>query len=419
MERLSDVTPTAQTIKEHLQSATDLTTAGQGVNSDAEPLVIQPPKIVKRVAGFKWEGPLGKARAVIRLPDPAVWNGKVMIGATPAVRNEFSLDLLLGDLVLQRGYAYAACDKGTPHITLRNPRRSLREWDAHYTALTGLAQSLAKEFYDRPIERTYISGVSNGGYVTRLMIERHPELFDGGVEWEGVLWHPDSQHLLRELPVYLVNYPIYRNWRGDRTQHEKNAAFERLTAAGLHPLSEPYWEQYYMIYWIVSLWLYGFSLDPEWAPFQAGWNNDWLKDPSELANYPFEARSGMINETIKAIANSGNLQRPLLSVAGNWDCLVPFEHHARAYEKLVKRNGNPSFHRLYEIPRGNHVDGLLRNQQGLQQPVQPYYEAAIYHLEDWVERGIQPPPSAVYEHVAAFANELPLLSWIEDNRERG
>ena len=410
MERLNELIPTVQTIREHLLPVGDLTTKGQGVNSDAEPLVFQPPRINAEVPGVKWEGLLGQAKAVIRLPEPSRWNGKVIIGATPAVRNEFSLDLLLSDLVLQRGYAFAACDKGTPNITLRDPKRSIGEWESHYQLLTNITQQLVKEFYDRPIQRTYISGVSNGGYITRMMLERHPELFDGGVEWEGVLWHPDSQHLLRELPIYLANYPVYRNWRGDRTRHEKNAAFERMTAAGLHPLSEPYWEQYYMMYWIVSLWLYGVTIDPSWEPFLAEWNNDWLKDPSELADYPIESRSVMIQEKIASISIFGDLQKPLLSIAGNWDCLVPFEHHAKAYERLINSNGNSHLHRLYEIPRGNHVDGLLRTQLGRQQPVQPFYEAAIFHLENWVENGILPPPSASYEHITDFSKEFPLLS---------
>ena len=418
MERLNELS-TVQTIREHLLPVGDLTTNGQGINSDAEPLVYQPPRIDVEVPGVKWEGLLGQAKAVIRLPEPSRWNGKVIIGATPAVRNEFSLDLLLSDIVLQRGYAFAACDKGTPNITLRDPKRSIGEWESHYQLLTKMTQQLANEFYDRPVARTYISGVSNGGYITRMMLERHPELFDGGVEWEGVLWHPDSQHLLRELPIYLANYPLYRNWRGDRTQHEKNAAYERMTAAGLHPLSEPYWEQYYMMYWIISLWLYGFNLDPSWRPFLAEWNNDWLKDPSELADYPIEMRLGMIQEKIASISIFGDLQKPLLSVAGNWDCLVPFEHHARAYEELIKVKGNSSLHRLYEIPRGNHVDGLLRTQLGRQQPVQPFYEAAIFHLEDWVENKILPPSSGIYEHIIDFTNDFPLRSRVEEKRDGG
>lgn len=416
MERLNEVIPTAQEIKMLMQPATDLTTSGQGVHSDAEPLVFFPPKITKQVPGFKWEGKIGKMKVLIRLPDSTIWNGKIMIGATPSVRNEFSLDLLLSDLVLQHGYAFAACDKGTPNIILRDPNRSMVEWETNYIELTQLTQKVVQEFYDKPATHTYISGVSNGGYIARIMMERHAYLFDGGVEWEGVLWHPDSQHLLRELPIYLANYPIYRNWRGDRTQYEKNAAFGKLMHAGLHPLSEPFWEQYYMIYWIVSLWLYGFALDPDWLPFQAQWSNEWLKDPSILADYSFEARSGMINKVISSLANSGNIQKPFLSIAGNWDCLVPFEHHAKAYENLVKKNGNPALHRLYEISRGNHVDGLLRNHQGNQQPVQPYYEAAIYHLEAWVERGVQPPASAIFERVPDFIRDVPLFSMVENAR---
>ena len=53
MERLNELIPTVQTIREHLLPVGDLTTKGQGVNSDAEPLVFQPPRINAEVPGVK------------------------------------------------------------------------------------------------------------------------------------------------------------------------------------------------------------------------------------------------------------------------------------------------------------------------------------------------------------------------------
>jgi acetyl esterase/lipase len=96
----------------------------------------------------------------------------------------------------------------------------------------------------------------------------------------------------------------------------------------------------------------------------------------------------------------------MLSVAGNWDCLVPFRHHAVAYADLVKSQGASHNHRMYEIMCGNHVDGMLRSERGRQQPVQPYFEAALYHLEDWVERGVEPPASGRFEQIEVFTNRV-------------
>jgi len=388
-----------------LQITADLTTRIAGVHSDAEALVYGAPRLEKAVPGQFWHGRIGEAQAVVRLPDAAHWNGKLMIGGIPAVRNEYALDLILGDIALQRGYAYATCDKATPGLVLRNPARSISEWETSYQALTVEASRMVVEQYGAKPTRTYIAGLSNGGYVTRLMMERHPGLYDGAVEWEGVLWHANARHLLTTLPVYVKDYPIYCNWRGDRTTRERDAALQRLFDAGLPRASMPFWDVYFMVYWVLSLWLYGRSLDPEWKPFAAEWTNDWLRDASPIADYPWQERLDVLETRIAPIANSGKLTKPLLSVAGDWDCLVPFQHNAAAYADLVEKQGAGLHHRMYEITGGNHVDGMLRSGLQGQQLVQPYFEAALYYLEDWVERGIAPPASGRFERIDEFTEQ--------------
>ncbi len=105
---------------------------------------------------------------------------------------------------------------------------------------------------------------------------------------------------------------------------------------------------------------------------------------------------------MKPLYNTGDLTRPLLSVAGNWDCLIPFKYHAEGYASLVKAAGAEEYHRLYEIERGNHVDGLLTQHKGKQQPVHSYYEAALLYLEEWVEQGNKPPDSGSFESIENF-----------------
>lgn len=385
-----------------LQKLPDLTTRGIGVHADAEPLVFDLPRVNKAVPGQLWTGKIGLSNGLVRLPDKAEWNGKLMIGATPAVRTERALDLLLSDIVLQQGYAFAACDKATPGLVLRDPSRTIAEWTDVYKQLTDFALELVEQVYGQKPDKTYISGASNGGYVTRRMIELYPNSFDGAVEWEGVFWHPEKRHLMTQLPVYVADYPIYFNWRGDRTATERQKAYNRLIDAGLHPDSEPYWNQYFLMYWLVSIWLYGRNIDPTWEPFQQEWSNDWLRDPSPLAGYPWQERLELMKERIHPIANTGVVQKPLLSVAGNWDCLVPFRHNAQAYKDYVAERGFGSNHRLYEIEAGNHVDGLLKSNKGNQQPVQPYYEAALRYLENWVEQGLEPPSSGLYRRITDF-----------------
>lgn len=393
-----------------LQEVSDLTTRGCGVDADADPLVLEAPKILDAVPGKLWRSRVAQANAIVRMP--TAWNGKLIIGATPAVRSELSLDLILSDIVLQRGYAFAACDKGTPGLTLRDRNRSIQEWEFTHVELVSSALQLVQQVYGKKPQRTYICGLSNGGYVTRMMMERHADLFDGGLEWEGVLWHPETRHLLTTLPVYVADYPVYCNWRGDRTASERSAAYERLLDAGLHPASEAHWHQYFLTYWVVSLWLYAYNLDPAWRPFRQAWTNEWLSHPDALATYPWQARQEILAEKIAPFANTGRLQKPFLSVAGNQDCLVPHNHHAKAYVNLVERAKSTKWHRAYEIDRGNHVDGLLRGRAHGQQPVQPYFEACLYYLEQWVEAGILPPASAKFSTIESFAPSFQLYSQV-------
>lgn len=384
----------------------DLTTKGLGVNEEAAPLAYRRPLVEKAVPGTGVTGTYGRASFVMRFPDE--WNGKVMIGCTPAVRNAFSLDVLLSDLVLQKGYAYMACDKATPGLTLRDPERSMLEWVDVYEQLTRRMASEVKERYGEPAKKTYVSGISNGGYVTRALLERHPELFDGGVEWEGALWAPNVRNLLTTVADYVNAYPVYADLKGGTLVREKNKAYETLLSAGLPPESEPYWETYYQMYWLVSLWLYGRNLDSDWEPFKMEWTNEWLVKPESIS-YPWQEREEQIYERTKPLFNTGKLIKPLLSVAGNWDCLLPFKYHAEAYREIVQQTGSGNFHRLYEIKRGNHVDGLLNLDQGEQQPVHPFYEATLNYLENWLENDQMPPESGVYSDIEAFYTEYESL----------
>ena len=52
-----------------------------------------------------------------------------------------------------------------------------------------------------------MTGISNGGYLTRYAIENNPELYDGSVDWEGVLWRRNGPNLFTYLPQALRHYP--------------------------------------------------------------------------------------------------------------------------------------------------------------------------------------------------------------------
>ena len=396
----------------------DLTTRGRGVDPDAAPLVWRAPAIRHAVPGWEWRGRVGRAQALVRVPDATQWNGRLVLGATPALRSAGSLDLLLSDLVLQRGYAVAACDKATPGSSIQEADpRAMADWDAVHVDLLEAALRLIRDLHGGVPVRTYGAGVSNGGYVVRRLMERHPTLLDGGVDWEGVLWHPDRPHLLRTLPGVLAAYHRWRTRGPTRAAHDALAA--DMAPFGLDVRWEAAWPRYWAKYWAVTLWVYGRHLDPEFEPFARPWTDAWRTDPTALARYHAAARSAETAAHIAALANTGRLERPLISVAGNADSLVPFVHHAEGYATLVGEAGAGAWHRLYQVWGGNHVDGLWDASLAGQQPVQPYFEAALLLLEDWVERGVAPPASGVYRTPAALVPGADLLSRVPGARGEG
>jgi len=399
-----------------LVAVPDLTTAGLGVHPDAEALVYERVAVPHPVPGRLWQGQLSPAEVVIRLPDAYSWNGKLLVGATPAVRSAWALDLWVGDVALARGYAWASSDKGTPGLVLRQSRppanRSMAEWESVHVQLAEMAASMVRKEYGRPPDRIYVAGLSNGGLVARLMMERHPDLFDGGVDGEGVLWQPDGHHLLRTLPVWLTQFDRMAASAPRTLAHEEG--MRAMAAAGLTAEGQDLWPIYRREYWALTLWLYGAALDPWWEPFQAPWQDRWRDEAAQLAAYPAERRRTVMAERLAPLELSGRLTRPLMTVAGSADCLIPFAHHAGAYAQLVEDAGAAAWHRWYEIGGATHVDGLLPRPWGGLKPLQPFFLAALLALEAWVEEGVPPPPSGRYSQLGEWAQGVRLdeLSWL-------
>ena len=64
--------------------------------------------------------------------------------------------------------------------------------------------ALSAHYGSRP-RRTYAVGTSNGGYQVRRAIETAPELYDGGVDWEGTYVDPVAPNILSGLPPAILN----------------------------------------------------------------------------------------------------------------------------------------------------------------------------------------------------------------------
>ncbi len=151
------------------------------------------------------------AQFVLRLPDR--WNGGLVVSGSPGVRRQYANDRAIGDQVLAAGYAFAATDKGNTgadfHTDGRRPGDALAEWNSRVTQLTIAAKSTIAHRYGRPPSRTLAAGMSNGGYLVRWQLENRPWLYDGGIDWEGTLWHEDGPNLFTFLPPAIKAYPAY------------------------------------------------------------------------------------------------------------------------------------------------------------------------------------------------------------------
>ena len=196
---------------------------------------------------------------VIRLPDR--WNGKLVVSGAPGVRAQYANDFIISDHVLSRGYAFASTDKGNTGTRFyadgSEPGGSVAEWHRRVTQLTRATKAVAVQRYGRTPRRTYLFGISNGGYLTRWQLENRPWLYDGGVDWEGTLMRATGPNLLTYLPAALKHYPTYAA-SGDRAAHRA------MIGAGFARGSEFLWPDHYATYWDLTQRIYREEFDPRY-----------------------------------------------------------------------------------------------------------------------------------------------------------
>jgi hypothetical protein len=326
---------------------------------------------------------------VIRLPNE--WNGKLVITGAPGVRRQYANDFIIGDWVLARGYAFASTDKGNTEAIFyedgAEPGDAVAEWHRRVTQLTRATKAVLRQRYGRAPTRTYITGISNGGYLTRWALERHPRLYDGGVDWEGTLFRARGPNLFTYLPVALRNYPQYKSTGDD-------GAHNRMIDAGFEPGSEFLWDYHYAVYWDLTQRIYREEFDPEFdGDLHAGIPFCQEGTPNCDANYRYRDRPREVKEAVARVSNNGRISRPLLTLHGTLDALLPISTDSDVYRRLVKRAGRGRLHRYYVIENGNHVDGLYNDHPDRLRPILPCFRAAFKAMEAWVERGRRAPAS--------------------------
>ncbi|MBC7272175.1 MAG: tannase/feruloyl esterase family alpha/beta hydrolase [Streptomyces sp.] len=330
------------------------------------------------------------AQFVVRLPDR--WNGGLVVAGTPGNREQYANDRAIADWVLARGYAYAATDKGNTGLAFyqdgTRPGDAIAEWNDRLTQLTRAARAAVAQRYLRPPARTLVTGMSNGGYLVRWQLENHPELYDGGVDWEGTLWRADGPTLLNFLPPALRHYPEYA---ADGAGAGRARA--ALHAAGFPPGSEFLWPFHHQVYWDLTQRIYREELDPGYdGTTEAGTPYCASGTPGCDADYAYGTRPEAA-DAVRRIGLTGRIGKPLLTLHGTLDVLLPISQDSDVYARMVRDAGQGRLHRYYRIEGGTHTDSLVDAFPDTLRPLTPCHRSAFTALERWLALGERPPAS--------------------------
>ena len=68
------------------------------------------------------------------------------------------------------------------------PTQPLLERHERVSQLAVAAEQVLAQHYGTAPRRNWMTGISIGGYLTRWKLEKRPELYDGGFDWEGAVF---------------------------------------------------------------------------------------------------------------------------------------------------------------------------------------------------------------------------------------
>ena len=378
-----------------------------------------------QISGYFADDPTGQARFLVRLPND--WNGNLVVAGASGTRSEFNGDFSWSDYVVQKGYAYASQNKGVLNLQITSflsptpptgdscrlnpasqfwvsfyddaPAKPFTQWTQYIIEAAQAARLAVKGAYNHFPTRTYAVGTSNGGYQVRRAMEEAPDLFDGGVDWEGTFIDPNGPNILIDLPPAIQNWPDYVT----SGFSPSSAAAHNIEAAGYPPdivlaptLLRSLWGNYWNQFWEVTQCQWQKRFDPTWQTYFDGPN-----DVTGTGGYNYFARAALdssIYAQVGAVATTGKIKKPLITVAGTMDALLPIQRGARAYEAVVNtsRKGNnqqrEAQYRLYEVQNGNHIETFKDTFTQLEF-IQPHAQKAFDLLVDHVENNAALPPS--------------------------
>jgi hypothetical protein len=401
-----------------------------------------------QVEGWFADDPAGEARFLLRFPDD--WNGKLVVAGASGTRSEYNGDWAWSDYVVPKGYAYASQNKGVLNLfiialdssetqpasdkfscrlnptsktwvhfydndvlvadypsVVKDRLKPFTQWTQYMLEGASLAQGALKANFNHFPRRTYAVGTSNGGYQVRRAVEAAPDLFDGGVDWEGTFVDV-KENILETLPPAVAHFDGYINGGCDPNGADAKAIRDAgyppdvvttctANASTTDGSFGTLWGHYSSQFWEVTQCQWQKRFDPTWNTYPGG-----LDDVAGTGGYDYLERleNGFVDVgQLSGSATTGKIKKPLITVAGTMDSLLPIKKQARAYEAKVNasRKGNnaerEAQYRLYEVQNGNHIEGYIPLFPNTLELIQPHAQKAFDLLVDHVEDHAPLPPS--------------------------
>ena len=298
---------------------------------------------------------------------PELWNGFLVVYAHGYVAPQDPLalpveELLQGtmpdgqsiiDVLLSMGFAFATTSYHKNGWAVEQAEADILQLVDHFETLVS----------PRPIDKIILTGASEGGLVTTMMIEKHPEVFDGGMAMCGpIAGAPYQMDYVGDFRVVFeyffpdifdfgaTNVPpdAYEDWEDVYApairSAVKNNHFKRFQLMTVTKAPWVVWDASTAVTTAQTLLRYSvvgtndlttlnggeFPYNNEGRKYRGSWN-DWR------LNRKVERVDGNPAYLREYYLTTGALERPLVTLHTLLDGAVPFRHEATYFDRVASK----------------------------------------------------------------------------------
>ena len=287
------------------------------------------------------DGTTYSKRHVLRYPDAATWNGKLVVAAHGGSggeayardgrvigTDETSLDDVVGDYALGRGYAYASIDRDG----IAGTREGLRLTEA----FTAQMRARLEDALGRRATRIYLVGLSMGGGIARYAAEESRARYDGVIVIAGA--HGDAGARLERQARMALAWPDVDPKRVEDPSAQVLAAYAH--AVGTPVEARAFWPFMARSATVDSV------LETLAKHGMAG------LAPSALVGFRVEDHPDLVRE-LSEEDSTGRVQVPTIEIVGTFDDFVSPE--ILVFRAKVEAAGLSDRHRLYRVRGAWHI----------------------------------------------------------------